>query len=215
MLDDFLLMLVIMNPFAQTLFLSPLMSKIDGRQFVRVLGEGAGFTFLICMLCAVVGEFILFRMFQVTLPAMRVFGGLINLHLAWAYVLKGPSGVKLFRGDVAELAQQIAMPVMVGAGVVWVSIRIGRMHDMVSTTVIIAAAIAVNCLLIEAYRLLLTRSRGRWERIIPKYFGMAMRFNALLAGAVSVQMILGGVLEFIGGGVPQAAPILDTRLVTG
>ena len=126
MLDDFLLMLVIMNPFAQTLYLSTLMQQTDGRTFSRVLFEGGVFTLFICLLCATAGEFLLFRMFQVTLPAMRVFGGLINLQLAWSYVLKGPTGVKLFRGDVAELAQQIAMPVMVGAGVVWVSIRIGR-----------------------------------------------------------------------------------------
>lgn len=197
MFDDFLLMLIIMNPFAQTLYLSTLMQQTKGREFTRVLGEGAVITFLICMMCAVVGEFILFRVFQVSLPAMRVFGGLVNLQLAWAYVLKGPTGVKLFRGDIAELAQQIAMPVMVGAGVVWVSIRIGRIHDLLPTTAIIGAAICVNCVLIEIYKLLLTRSRGRWERIIPKYFGMAMRFNALLAGAVSVQMILGGTLEFI------------------
>lgn len=197
MVDDFLLMLVIMNPFAQTLYLSPLMQQTEGRQFSRVLTEGAGFTFLICMMCAVIGELLLFQVFQIGLPAMRVFGGLVNLQLAWAYVLKGPTGVKLFRGDIAELAQQIAMPVMVGAGVVWISIRIGRVHTLPATTAIIGAAIVTNCVLIEVYRLLLTRSRGRWQRIIPKYFGMAMRFNALLAGAVSVQMILGGILEFI------------------
>lgn len=190
-------MLIIMNPFAQTLFLSPLMEKSDGRTFRRVLTEGAGLTFLICMTCAVVGEFLLFRVFQVTLPAMRVFGGLVSLQLAWSYVLKGPSGVKLFRGDIAELAQQVAMPVMVGAGVVWVSIRIGRIHDLPETTALIAGAILVNCLLIESYRLLLERASGRFEKIIPKYFGIAMRFNALLIGAVSVQMILGGTLEFI------------------
>lgn len=190
-------MLVIMNPFAQTLFLSSLMENSDGRTFVRVLLEGAGLTFLICMICAIVGEVLLFRVFQVTLPAMRVFGGLVNLQLAWSYVLKGPSGVKLFRGDVAELAQQIAMPVMVGAGVVWVSIRIGRVHDLPETTTLIAAAILVNCLLIESYRRLVTRAKGRFAKIVPKYFGIAMRFNALLVGAVSVQMILGGTLEFI------------------
>lgn len=197
MLDDFLLMLVIMNPFAQTLYLSTLMQQTDGRTFSRVLFEGGFFTLFICVLCATAGEFLLFRLFQVTLPAMRVFGGLINLQLAWSYVLKGPTGVKLFHGDVAELAQQIAMPVMVGAGVVWVSIRIGRVHSLPESTAIIAGVIAVNCTLIELYRLALTKSRGRLEKLIPRYFGMAMRFNALLAGAVSIQMILGGTLEFI------------------
>lgn len=200
MLNSFLLLLVIMNPFAQTLFLSKLMDEVDGRDFRRILLDGGFLTMLICLACAFLGEMLLFDVFQVTLPALRVFGGLINLQLAWNYVLKGPTGVKLFQGDVTELAQDIALPIMVGAGVVWASIRIGRIHPWPTASLIICGGVMFNCLLIEIYRLVIDQSKKRAETVVRKYVGIAMRFNALLIGAVSVQMILGGTMEFFAAG---------------
>src|SRR5690606_21104868 len=139
----------------------------------------------------------------VHLASMRVFGGLINLQLAWMYVMKGPEGVKLFSGSVSELAQQIALPIMIGAGVIWVSMRIGRVHTPPAAAVIIFGALAVNMLAILFYQYLLTATSGPWGLAVVKYLGMAMRLNALIVGAISIEMILGGVLEFIGAAAPS------------
>lgn len=196
-LRDGLLMLVIMNPFAQMLYLSQLMNETSPREFGRILLQATIITFAICLGCALLGTLILFTLFQVTLPAMRVFGGLINLHLAYSYIMKGPAGVKLFSGNITELAQQIAMPVMVGAGVVWVSMRIGEVHPPPITAAIIAAVLVINGGLVHGYQMIFKRSTGRVEQALLKYFGVAMRFNALLIGALSVQMILGGAEQFI------------------
>jgi small neutral amino acid transporter SnatA (MarC family) len=196
-LNDMLLMLVIMNPFAQTLYLSELMNRTSVREFSAILLQGVLMTFIICLTCAFLGRFLLFQVFQVTLPAMRVFGGLINLQLSYSYVMKGPAGVKLFSGDITEIAQQIAMPIMVGAGVVWISMRIGETHAPAATVTIIGAALAINTTMILTYRLLFSMVHGKPEKLLVKYFGVAMRFNALLIGALSVQMILGGTTEFL------------------
>ena len=204
-IDDTLLMLVIINPFAQMVYLSRLIEDTTPKQFANIYGQGIAMTLGVCLLCAFVGEFVLFKVFQITLPAMRVFGGLINLQLAYSYVMKGPEGIKLFRGDITQLAQQIALPVMVGAGVVWVSIRIGKSHPPLATAGIIFAAIAINGAAVLLYQLLLNRVKGRLRTAVIKYFGMAMRLNAMLIGAVSIQMILGGALEFIALHAPAAA----------
>lgn len=197
MLEDGLLMLVIMNPFAQMLYLSKLIQDTTTAQFGRIYFEGTLLTFFICIMCAYVGEFVIFTMFQVTLPAMRVFGGLVNLHLSYTYVMQGPEGIKLFRGDISTLAQQIALPIMVGAGVVWVSMRIGRLHPTPIAAAIIGSVLAINYVLVLAYQFLLRSAHGRFELLVTKYFGVAMRFNALLIGALSVEMILGGIREFM------------------
>lgn len=198
MLDDWMLMLAIINPFAQMLYLTPLMRDTERMQFIRILMEGVVLTYIVCLGCAFVGEWLLFEMFQVRLAAMRVFGGLINLQLAWMYVMKGPEGVKLFSGSVSELAQQIALPIMIGAGVIWISMRIGRVHSPPATALIILCALAVNLLAILSYHYLLTATTGPWGLAVVKYLGMAMRLNALIVGAISIEMILGGVLEYIG-----------------
>ena len=197
MLDDGLLMLAIMNPFAQMLYLSKLIQDTSTAQFGRIYFEGTLLTYTICLMCAFVGEFVIFTMFQVTMPAMRVFGGLVNLQLSYSYVMKGPEGIKLFRGDVSMLAQQIALPIMVGAGVVWVSMRIGRLHSPAGAAAIIGCVLAINYVLVLGYQFLLRSVHGRVKLIVTKYFGVAMRFNALLVGALSVEMILGGIREFM------------------
>lgn len=196
MLEDWMLMLAIINPFAQMLYLTPLMRDTEFRQFYRILLEGVAMTYAVCLGCAFLGEWLLFEFFQVRLASMRVFGGLINLQLAWMYVMKGPEGVKLFSGSVTELAQQIALPIMIGAGVIWVTMRIGRVHPPWATAVIIFAALSVNLAAILTYHFLLTATTGPLGLAVIKYLGMAMRLNALLIGAVSVEMILGGILEF-------------------
>lgn len=197
MLRDALLMLVILNPFAQMLYLSNLINQTDTGEFRKIFVQGAFMTMLICLLCAFLGEFILFTIFQVSLPAMRIFGGLINLQLAHAYVMGGPEGIKLFRGDVTHLAQQIALPIMVGAGVVWVSMRIGEAHYPPVVVLIICGVLAINALFVLGYQMLLKRASGASETMLVKYFGIAMRFNALLVGALSIEMIVGGIREFI------------------
>lgn len=197
MMQDGFLMLAILNPFAQMLYLSSLMNETTTSRFGRIYFEGSAITFAICLMCAYLGDKIIFGIFGVTLPAMRVFGGLINLQLSYSYVMKGPEGIKLFKGEISELAQQIALPIMVGAGVVWVSMRIGRLHDPLSAGLIIASVLAVNFILVLGYQLIFKRATGRLELMLVKYFGVAMRFNALLIGALSVDMILSGIREFM------------------
>ena len=197
MIQDGLLMLVIINPFAQMLYLTNLMNETSTRDFGRIYLEGSLITFVICLICAYLGDRVIFEMFGVTLPSMRVFGGLINLQLSYSYIMRGPEGIKLFKGDINELAQQIALPVMVGAGVVWVSMRMGRLYNPLVVAAIFAIVLAVNFVCVLGYQALFKRVRGRLELLLVKYFGVAMRFNALLVGALSVDMILGGIREFM------------------
>lgn len=195
--SDAVLMLVIMNPFAQTLYLSELMNRTTLREFSGILLQGVTMTFVLCLVCAFFGRLILFEMFQVSLPTMQVFGGLINLQLAHSYIMHGPEGVKLFSGDITEIAQKITMPIMVGAGVVWICMRVGETHPPVPVIAIIGSVLAVNATIILGYRTIFSLVSGRLERMLRKYFGVVMRFNALLIGALSVQMILGGITEFL------------------
>lgn len=197
MWNDALLMLVIMNPFAQTLYLSELMNRTTAREFGSILMQGAMLTFFLCLICAFFGRLILFQLFQVSLPTMSVFGGLVNLQLAYSYVMHGPEGVKLFSGNITDVAQQVAMPIMVGAGVVWISMRIGETHPPAATIAIIGSVLTVNCGIILGYRGIFQVVSGTLEKMLIKYFGIVMRFNALLIGALSVQMILGGIAEYL------------------
>ena len=200
MVRDTLLLLVMLNPFATMLFLTALMQERSSREFLRIFNWASLFTMLILMMFALTGDFVLNEIFQVSLPAVRIFGGLTIGVAAFTYIMQGPEGLKLFRGDITTIAQQIALPFMVGPGAIWVCISIGRSHPVPIAFGIILVALLINSAAMIAYNLIIKRANDHQviTRILS-YFQMLMRLNALLIGAVAVQMILAGIREFMVG----------------
>ncbi|MBD3401552.1 hypothetical protein GF420_01550, partial [candidate division GN15 bacterium] len=86
MFQDGLLMLVILNPFAQMVYLGELMNETDVRTFVKIFVQATVLTTIICLIFAESGEFILYDVFQVRFSTMRIFGGLIVFSLAFVYI---------------------------------------------------------------------------------------------------------------------------------
>lgn len=201
MLRDLLLFLVILNPFAQMVYLGPLMEDSSRAKFRRIYFYASIISLCICALFCVSGEFLLREVFQVSMSAMQVFGGLVILGVAYAYIVRGPEGIRLFRGEVAEVAQQIALPLIIGPGVLWMSIRTGQHHTTAVGLGLILVAMVINLLSVYLFHFFYAQSSGKREIGLRKYFSIAMRVNALLMGAVAVQMILAG-LRAEGFGTP-------------
>ena len=199
MVRDTLLLLVMLNPFATMLFLTGLMQERSTPEFLTIFNKASLFTLLILAAFALTGDFVLAEIFQVSLPAVRIFGGMTIGMAAFTYIMQGPEGIKLFRGDITTIAQHIALPFLVGPGAIWVSISIGRTHPLWISLAMIVVALASNYISILLYLALINRARNHEvvTRILS-YFQMMMRLNALLIGAVAVQMILAGIKEFMG-----------------
>jgi len=198
MLRATLLLLVMLNPFATVLYLTNLMQERSRREFTDIYLRAALFTFIILWGFALTGDFVLDKMFQVSLPAVRIFGGITIFMAAYTYLMQGPEGIKLFRGDVNTIAQHIALPFLVGPGAIWVSIQMGQDFGPVLSLGMILGALAVSTAVTFLYAALVQESAGKVALTrIMSYFQMAMRLNALLIGAVAVQMVLSGIQQFI------------------
>lgn len=193
----FLLMLIILNPFSQVLYLRELFDRMSLREFFRVHAWASGYSFTVFLVFAVFGEPILSDLFQIRLGSLRVFGGLINLYVAYRYVTAGEGSTRLFEGDVADLAPRIALPYMVGPGMLWVSILIGEVHGVVLGTGLIAGVLAVNMIFVLGAYGLFRRAEKDRETAVTKLFAMMMRIMALFVGAVGVEMIVGGVQDLL------------------
>ena len=72
-------------------YLCGLINDTEKHEFRLIFRRATYLTFVISVVCAFWGETILFRLFQVELATMRIFGGMITLNLAFLYVMKGPS----------------------------------------------------------------------------------------------------------------------------
>lgn len=190
-------MLVIQNPFGLMVYLVELMNETPPREFRRIYIKATTLAFIVLFVFMLIGETLLRDVFQVELPAMKLFGGVITFAIAYGYIVHGPSSIRLFRGDITQLAQQVALPFMVGAGVIWMSMKLGQEYPVGSAAAVIAGELAVTGAMVLSYHWFYKRAKGPLETAMVKYFAMAMRVNALLIGAVSIQMMLSGLHDYI------------------
>lgn len=193
----FMLMLIILNPFSQVLYLRELFDQMRLREFLVVHFWASFYSFTIFMVFALVGEPLLSDVFQIRLGSLRVFGGLINLFVAYRYITAGEGSTQLFQGDVSDLAPKITLPYMVGPGMLWVSILIGDTQGMLLGTGTIAGVLAVNMAFVSCAYGLFRRAEGVRETAFAKYFAVLMRIMALFVGAVGVEMLVGGLQELL------------------
>jgi len=192
----FLFMLILINPFSQMLFLRELYGKLEFKVFLSVQLKATFYAFLIFITFAVVGQPILTNFFQVRIESLRIFGGLVNLYIAYRYVAVGEGSVVLFKDNLSELAPNITLPYMVGPGLIWTSILIGETYPVYMACGIIVGVLAINtAFCVMGYRVFGTLDGSR-ETLFAKELGMLTRIMALFIGAIGVEMLLGGLEDF-------------------
>lgn len=197
-MKEFILLLVILNPFAQVLYLSILMEQISFIEFVKVHFKASLMSYIIFILFALIGEnYIMKHVFQVRLASLQIFGGIIILYIAFRYITSDTESTILFRGDISELAPRISLPYMIGPGTLWVSMLIGRKYDMYFIFLIIASVIVINFILCIAYHKLIHEMKSPRTSAISKYFAILMRVNALFIGAMAIEMLVTGIERII------------------
>lgn len=196
-----LLLLILINPFSQTLYLKELIDTMKLREFFGVHLRATLLSFSVFAVFAVFGETILTNIFQVRLAALQIFGGLVNIYIAYRYITAGPGSNVLFKGSVTDLAPTIALPYMVGPGTLWTSILIGNhFHDVIALA-LIAAVLVFNMAFVLGSKIVFDRTTGRQETMLGKYFSVLMRTVALLVGGVGVEMLIQGVESAIRDGI--------------
>ena len=191
----FLFFMVILNPFAQVLYLTDLIKQLTLREFAAVHIRATLLSLGVFLLFAYTGDFLLETVFQVRLASLQIFGGIIMLVIAYRYVVIGPGSNLLFRGDINDLAPEISLPYMVGPGTIWTSIMIGRECTPYTATGMIAAVLIINTLFVIFVKTVFAQLEAQKETLLGKYFAILMRTNALLIGAISVEMIVLGLRD--------------------
>lgn len=188
-----LLMLVLINPFAQILYLRELIDDMSPGEFIKTHLYASIMSGAIFFLFALSGEFLLENIFQIKLYSLQIFGGMIMLLVAYRYVMSGPGSNNFIRGDITDLAPQISLPYIVGPGTLWVSIQAGSDYGYIKAFAVIIAVLFINFTLIITYQYIVYITRTSGSMRITKYFGILMRTNAFFIGAVAVEMLVTGL----------------------
>lgn len=188
-----ILLLVLLNPIVTFIYLQPVIRKMSHKDLMRVLLRGSLAALLVFWLFSLGGNVFFKDILQVRFDSFRIFGGIIIAYFAFAMIAQGRDSLITYDKDHANVASQIAMPLMIGAGTISVSIIIGNKFSLVVSTFILLAVMAINYLIIALLTVFRSSILNYFKKDFDKYMEAALRLFAFFAGAIGIDMIASGI----------------------
>lgn len=194
MFSAILAFLVMLNPFALFLYLKPLMKELTDREFVAVFFRASLISFLIYLAFVLFGNFIFARVFQISFESFRIFGGVILFSLAYLFIVRGKKAFIQTKGDLHDMASEIALPFMVGAGTISLSILLGEQLSMPLGVLALVLIMIINFLVVLGLKEMRKRISVHKLRVaFDKNMEILLRINGFFVGSIGIDMIATGI----------------------
>lgn len=194
MLVSIVELVVMLNPFALFLYLEPLQKDLNHKQFMTVIVKATLISLFICYLFFFSGEFLFKRVFMIDFESFRIFGGIIIFSYAYFFIVKGQRALIMIKENLDDLASEIALPFMVGAGTISLSILTSYRHTKLIGVLILLIAFLINFLSIYLLKIVRDKMEGkRLKTAYDKNMEVLLRLNGFFIGAIGVNMVLTGI----------------------
>lgn len=197
MLQYIIYFVTLINPVAIFVYLLPLKQERGIDDFTRVLIRASLFTFVIYSIFALYGEQIFTELLQVEFSSFRVFGGIVLLALSLNYLVAGKRRFIATKGEMNEIAAQVALPYMVGSGTLTMSIIMGRALSKPTAVLSIGAVIAITFAIIITLALIREGVRKNVKAAFDRNLDIFMRLNGFFVGTIGVDLIVKGIQGFL------------------
>ncbi len=185
---------VMINPIALFLYLLPIMEELEHKEFAKVMFKATFISFMIYFIFFLFGDVIFTRVFQINFESFRIFGGIVLFSFAYFYIVKGQKAMLRMKENLDDLANEIALPFMVGAGTISLAILMKEKLDYALGigTLILATFVSFNIVM----GLKFVRDRLKNERLriaFDKNMEIAVRLNGFFVGAIGIDMMNTGI----------------------
>jgi multiple antibiotic resistance protein len=202
MISSIIEFLVMLNPFALFLYLEPVRKDLSHKDYVRVILKATVISFFVIMLFFFLGETIFDKVFQIDFESFRIFGGIIIFSYAYFYIVKGQKALIVIKETLDDLASEIALPFMVGAGAISLSVLVSYRHSTKQGLLIHVIVFALNFLILFVLKKFRDTLEGRKLRIAyDKNIEVLLRLNGFFIGAIGINMMLTGIKNMFGIGI--------------
>ncbi len=149
MLSTSIAFFVMLNPFAMFVILEPLRRNMERKSFTTMLGRASFNSVVIFILFYLVGDVAFTRIFQIEFEAFRIFGGIIIFSFAYVYIVKDKTTLIQPKTNINDLAIDVSIPFMVGAGTISFAILLAKnTPNVISGIMVIIGIVAANHLVI-------------------------------------------------------------------
>ncbi|MFW6050649.1 MAG: MarC family protein [Myxococcota bacterium] len=191
------LLLVLLNPFALSVYLMDLMRELELRSVIGVMVRAGLVSAVVFVVFAWTGDQIFRDVLHVRFASFQVFGGLVFLLIAMRFMLGGSQTFVVLRGEPEHLAGTVAMPFMIGPATISGAIIAGARLDALWAIATIAVVV-VSCVgVLIVLKVVFDGVRARNVKLVERYVDIMGRVAALLAGTIAVDMIFQGLERWL------------------
>lgn len=194
MISSIVEFLVMLNPFALFLYLEPVRKDLSHKAFTMLMLKATLISFTVCLVFFFSGDVFFSKVFHIDFESFRIFGGIIIFSYAYFYIVKGQKALIIIKEDLNDLASEIALPFMVGAGTISLSILLSQSFSYLMGTLSLSIIFITNFLAIY----ILNRFRNSIEKrkfktAFDKNMEVLLRLNGFFIGAIGINMVLTGI----------------------
>lgn len=200
MLSAIVSFLVMLNPFALFLYLKPVMNDLTHHDFVRVFLKATIISFFIFLAFLFFGDVFFLQVFRINFESFRIFGGIVLFSLAYLFIVRGEKAFIQMKGDLHDLASEIALPFMVGAGTISLTVLMRDRMVLWQGIVALAIILLVTFFIIIGLKRIRTGIKSERLRVVfDKNMEILLRINGFFLGAIGVDMIVHGIKTSFAG----------------
>ena len=161
---------------------------------MMVIFKATIISFVICLIFFFFGDQIFTRVFQIDFESFRIFGSIIIFSYAYLFIVKGQKALIMIKENLDDLASEIALPFMVGAGTISLSILLSQRHTLLIGTLSLVIIFSINFLVLYSLKKLRDSIEGRkFKTAFDKNMEVLLRLNGFLIGAIGINMVLTGI----------------------
>jgi multiple antibiotic resistance protein len=184
----------IMNPVANTAIFVGLTSQEDRASQVRIAAQALLTSFAIIATFALVGKTI-FHLFDITLPALRLTGGILLFVIGYQMLHGGASSLHADSsgnegGNIA--ISPLAVPILAGPGTIATAMSYSASGDWVSISLTVAMFAALSAITFICFIF----GQGLVRGLGDSGIAIVTRLMGLILAVIGTQMAMVGVTSF-------------------
>ncbi len=197
--------LVMLNPFALFLYLKPVMKDLSDADFRSVFLKASTISFCIYLIFLLFGDLVFQKVFRINFESFRIFGGIVLFSFSYMFIVQGKKAFIQIKGDLHDLASEIALPFMVGAGTISLTVLMSEQLQLWEGAVALALIMLVNYIIIMGLKQVRRAMQSQnFRTAFDKIMELLLRINGFFLGAIGVDMVVTGISNLmLAAGQPQ------------
>ena len=188
--------LILLNPFALFIYMVPLYKEQGLGTFFKILAGACVIAFFVYGAFVLFGQN-LFETLQVDFEAFRIFGGIVLVSFALSFIMQGKKSMITTRGEIGKIASEVALPFMVGAGTITLSILIGEALKPIRGILTLWIVMLLTFVTVGALMTIRHYIPKKYNVVFDKNAEILLRLNGFIVGAYGVGLIIVGIENIV------------------